>query len=342
MSDSGEPEAEFNTGLYGDLIVKKRIVLLIALLLLLSCLPACSAPPSSGPEGGPLRIVATIFPAWDWVRNVLGDNPGGAELTLLLENGVDMHSFQPSAADILKISACDLFIYVGGASDQWVEDALAEAVNPKMVKLSLLEALGSRAREEELAEGMEAEEAEAGPEYDEHIWLSLRNAALLTQRISRALEDLDGQNAAVYRQNTEAYLEKLNALDGEYRAAVDAAPTDTLLFADRFPFRYLTEDYGLRYYAAFAGCSAETEASFETVAFLAGKAEELDLPAVLTIDGTDHRLAETVAENTRGGTRKLLCMDSMQSVSGKDIQNGANYLDIMESNLAVLREALGA
>ena len=321
--------------------MKKAIAALLALCLALSALTACSATPQRQ-EDGTLHIVATIFPEYDWVRNILGDNPAGAELTLLLDNGVDMHSFQPSAADILNISTCDLFLYVGGESDQWVADALAEAVNPDMVVVNLMDALGDQVREEEIVEGMEADgdEAEDGPAYDEHVWLSLRSAAALCDAIEGALEAVDPDHADIYRANTDDYQAKLSALDAAYQAAVDDASQKTLLFGDRFPFRYLTEDYGLSYYAAFVGCSAETEASFETITFLAQKVDELGLHSVLTIDGSDGRLADTIVQATRTKDQEVLTLNSLQSTSGQDIEAGVTYLSLMEDNLAVLERAL--
>ena len=294
-----------------------------------------------------ISIVTTIFPEYDWVMNVLGENPSNAEVTMLLDNGVDLHSFQPTADDIMKIASCDLFIYVGGESDEWVEDALAEAVNEDMVVINLLDVLGDTVVEEEIVEGMEGEEEECeegeeeeGPEYDEHVWLSLRNAAALTRAIADAVESVDEDNADVYEANAEAYINELNALDEEYVTAVEEAQGDTLLFGDRFPFRYMTEDYGLNYYAAFVGCSAETEASFETIMFLADKVDELQLSSVMTIEGTDHRIAQTIIENTESGDQQVLTLDSMQSVTAQDVDNGASYLDIMRENLEVLRQAL--
>jgi zinc transport system substrate-binding protein len=325
--------------------VKKAIPLILAALLLLGGLSACGGNQQPAAESGKLKIVTTIFPIYDWVMNVLGDDPAEAEVTLLLGSGVDLHSFQPSAADILRISTCDLFVYVGGESDAWVDDALKEAVNKDMTVVNLMDALGDAVKEEETVEGMEAEEEEGegeeeGPEYDEHVWLSLRNAADLTNSIANALATVDAAHAEAYRANAAAYITKLNGLDAEYRAAVDAAPVKTLLFGDRFPFRYLVDDYGLDYYAAFVGCSAETEASFETITFLARKADELSLPAVCTIEGTDKRIAETVVANTQTKDQKILILDSMQSVTAKDAAAGTTYLSIMEGNLAVLKEAL--
>ena len=323
--------------------MKKFTALLLTFVLFLSLCPVSGL----AEEAGKIRVVTTIFPIYDWVREIAGDT-GNTEITLLLDSGVDLHSFQPSAQDILKVATCDLFIYVGGESDKWAEDALAEAVNPDMVVISLVEALGENAKAEEIVEGMEAEEEEEEgeegeeeePEIDEHVWLSLRNAQVFTSAIADALAQKDSANADSYRANAEAYGAKLAALDAAYAEAVDSAAHKTLLFGDRFPFRYLTDDYGLAYYAAFAGCSAETEASFETVIFLAKKTDELQLPAVLTIEGKDHRIAETIIGSTADKNRKLLTLNSMQGTTANDTEQGATYLKIREDNLAVLKEAL--
>ena len=230
-----------------------------------------SAQSASQSGSKPLKIVTTIFPEYDWVREILGDKADHAEVTMLLDNGVDLHSYQLTADDIIKISDCDLFIHVGGESDGWVEDALKEAANKDMQVINLLDVLGEQVKEEEVVEGMEAEEEESEdedePEYDEHVWLSLKNAETLCNAITDALEEIDPANKDAYAANTASYLEKLAALDGEYQTVVDNAARKTVLFGDRFPFRYLVDDYGLSYYAAFAGCSAETEASFETYFF---------------------------------------------------------------------------
>lgn len=314
----------------------------LSVLLTAALLTGCAAPaPTSTPETAPaskLRVVATIFPVYDWVREVTGPDNQDLDLTLLLDGSTDLHSYQPTAEDVAAISACDLFIYVGGASDAWVEDALAQSANPERRTLNLMELLGSRVYTEETVEGMEPEKEEdhGQEETDEHIWMSLRNAWELSAAIADTLGELDPANAARYTANANAYGEQLNELDAQYIATVEAAPGKTLLFADRFPFRYLAEDYGLNYYAAFPGCSAETEASFETVAFLSDKAAELNLPAVLTIEGSDGRIAETVVQNA-GGDRPVLTMNAMQGT----MEDGATYLSVMQDNLGVLRQALG-
>ncbi|MCR4731428.1 MAG: zinc ABC transporter substrate-binding protein [Saccharofermentans sp.] len=537
--------------------MKKLLSVVVAAFLAVGSLTACSSAGANGKNK--IKIVTTIFPEYDWVMNVLGENPAGAEVTMLLDNGVDLHSFQPTATDIMKISSCDLFVYVGGESDDWVEDALKEATNKDMVVINLLDVLGDKVKEEEVVEGMQegehhhdheggeedhdhehsheeekeiteadikprevsefagewqslypvlmtgaldeyvkyqaekksitVEESRAqieakwncgvktikiegnsitlyyddgtkatgtyeyagfatkkddtgkitsirheflrtsgdGPkyvmlndhghepadsvehfhiyfgdnnfdelvtttsnpffvdakldakgcldnvmgheqghdhssqeteadhdhehdhehhheegeiEYDEHVWLSLRNAQVLVQSISDAMQKIDSANAATYKKNSDSYIESLKSLDNDYKAVVDAASNKTILFGDRFPFRYMVDDYGLTYYAAFVGCSAESEASFETITFLSKKVDELKLPVVLTIEGKDHRIAETIVQNTASKDQKIMTLDSMQSASTADYKGGTTYLSIMKANLSVLTEAL--
>lgn len=508
--------------------MKKMIPLFLVLTMVVGLLAGCgkkNAAETGESDSNKLSVVTTIFPEYDWVKEILGDKTGSTDLTMLLDNGVDLHSYQPTADDIVKISDCDLFIYVGGESDKWVDDALKEATNKDMKVIDLLEVLGDSVKTEETVEGMQetehahdhskevstfedhevqdrslsdwagswqsaypfaldgtlddafaamAEEGEmtadeyktyyqngyktditnidiegdhvaftyedgkkvgsdykyigyyiqnwstgtkaamyrfeavdrtsgapvciefndhmiesAAPEHfhirmsnesfdaiidpekswptffpadmtgeelcehmeghghahgkeaDEHVWLSLKNTKTLVAAIADALQELDPDNKDTYAANTSAYIEKLSALDGAYQSAVDGAARKTVLFGDRFPFRYLVDDYGLSYYAAFAGCSAESEASFETVSFLAKKVDELKLPCVLTIEGKNHKLAETIVQSTAGKKQKVLTMDSMQSMTSKDAANGATYLSVMEQNLSVLKEALG-
>lgn len=329
--------------------MKRVLAIIIAAAFAIGSLAACgnrSAEEGSAAKGTgapeKLQIVTTIFPVYDWVQNILGENAPHAEVTMLLDNGVDLHSYQPTVEDIMKISTCDLFVYVGGESDAWVSDALEEAVNPDMVVVNLLELLGDSVKEEELKEGMQEDkhEHEEDAEYDEHVWLSLRNAEVLCEKIEQALEEIDPDCADIYQKNLESYNGKLQALDAEYEAVVSKASVKTLLFGDRFPFRYLVDDYGLDYFAAFVGCSAETEASFETITFLAGKVDELSLHTVLTIEGGDGRIAETIVQTSKAKDAKVLSLNSMQSVTAKDVQAGSTYLSMMEENLKVLEEAL--
>lgn len=338
--------------------MKKFVMLLMAVALLLNvCVPAALA------ESRPVKIVTTIFPIYDWVREIAGTETD-MELTMLLDSGVDLHNYQPTAQDILKIAQCDLFIFVGGESDEWTEDVIATAQNKDMVVINLLEALGEDVKEEEIVEGMEHEHhhdededhdehdhdedhdehehhhEEEEAEYDEHVWLSLRNAEKLVQVIADALCEIDADRAAAYRANAESYAEELNALDAAYEAMVSEAAYKTVLFGDRFPFRYMMDDYGLTYFAAFTGCSAETEASFQTILFLAQKLDELGLPAVLTIENPKTRMPETIVSSTQAKNQKILSMDSMQGVTAQEVQKGVTYLSVMENNLTILKEAL--
>lgn len=518
--------------------MKKLLYCLLAVVVTATLFAGCSnqaaddenasnVPKSGNSSSETIKIVSTIFPQYDWVRQILGDNADNAELTLLLNSGVDLHSYQPTVDDIVAISTCDMFIYVGGESDAWVEDALAAASNEDMVVINLLEVLGDAVVEEEIIEGMEHDhdhsheeidpdnigdrelsyyaedwvtienalnsgamdgyvqhnaeanetdfdsqmtafqthwasdypafeitenglvldgtavayryagyelivgddsvtvwygyeavdtmgvapkfiafndhtaesddhdhehehedehdhekpshfhmrygdeslsalveiegwaptyflssmsneavaEAMSGhshdeAELDEHVWLSLRHAQTLTTYIADKLGEVDPENSAVYTANANTYNGKLSALDAEYQSVVDSASIKTLLFADRFPFRYLVDDYNLDYYAAFSGCSAETEASFETIVFLATKINELRLENILVIESSDKSIAETVSENTNDKNQQILVLDSIQSVTSSGIASGATYLSAMESNLAVLEEAL--
>lgn len=468
-------------------------------------------------------IVTTTFPQYDWVRQILGDKIDDVELTLLMDDGVDLHSYQPTVDDIAKISTCDMFIYVGGESDTWVNNVLDTALNKDIIAINMVESLGDKVKEEEIIEGMEhdhghsheidandvhdrplsdwagtwatienalesgaldeyikhnAEEsgndfevqkasyserwksefkefeitdssidfgnglteykyagykllesdsgssvwygfeaansssiprfiafndhgtggsghdedehddhedehdtphfhlrygneslealtsienwsptfflsdatgeeiAEAmsghshGHESDEHVWLSLKNAEILATCIQKELATLDSENASTYAANLEDYTTKLTQLDNEYKSVVDNASNKTLLFGDRFPFRYLVDDYNISYFAAFSGCSAESEASFETVAFLSNKTDELNLKNIMVIENSDQSIAKTIIDNTSNKDQKILVMDSIQSVTSQSISSGDTYLSIMERNLEVLKEAL--
>lgn len=338
--------------LIGDTFMKKFLGVIAAVLSVVIIFVACSNGRSNNENAiknnennTKLSVVTTIFPEYDWVRQILGENQANVDLTMLLDKGVDLHSYQPSADDMVKISKCDLFVYVGGESDAWVDDALKSAQNKNMKVINLLDVLGNSVKEEEQVEGMQAEKEEEegeeeGPEYDEHVWLSLKNAKTLCSSIADALCELDSKNADVYKKNLNEYTKNLDALDKEYQQAVNGAKYDTLVFGDRFPFRYMVDDYSLKYYAAFVGCSAETEASFQTIKFLANKVDELGVTTVLTIENPKHKIAQTVVENTKEKNQKILALNSMQSVTSDDVKNGETYLNVMQSNLDVLKQAL--
>ena len=336
--------------------MKKILALTLCVLVFAGILSSCSV----NKKSDKIEIVTTIFPEYDWVREIVGENNDRVNITMLIDSGADLHSYQPTADDIVKVATCDLFIYVGGESDAWVADVLKTAKNPDMIVVNLLDVLGDKVKEEEVKEGMEAEDEhdrdhdeeeehdhehehhhdEDEPEFDEHVWLSLKNAVDLTRYVAEKIKTLDPDHANAYAANTAAYVAKLQALDAKYAAAVNEGTVKTLLFGDRFPFRYLVDDYGLDYFAAFVGCSAESEASFETIVFLSNKVDELHLKAIMQIESADGKIANTIRNQTQTKDQTVLTLDSMQSVTAKDVKNGTTYLGVMERNLEVLKEAL--
>ena len=305
---------------------------------------------SKSEETKKLSIVTTIFPAYDWVKQVVGDNKN-VEISFLIDKGVDLHSYQASAADIAKITDSDLFVYVGGESDDWAEDIIKE--NPNLNYINMVDSIGEAALAEELVEGMQDEEEhdneseehaneegeheEGEEEIDEHVWLSIKNAETIVSAIEAKLAEIDPDNKAEYEKNANDYLAKLDELDKEYKDTLSSIQNKTIIVGDRFPFRYLVNEYGIKYYAAFKGCDAGSEASFETVKFLANKMDELNMSDIFIIDGSKGDLAKTIVENTKDKNAKVLVLDSMQSTKSSD---NASYLDIMKKNLEVLKEVL--
>ena len=305
---------------------------------------------SNSEETKKLSIVTTIFPAYDWVKQVVGDNKN-VEISFLIDKGVDLHSYQASAADIAKITDSDLFVYVGGDSDDWAEDIIKE--NPNLNYINMVDSIGEAALAEELVEGMQDEEEhdneseehaneegeheEGEEEIDEHVWLSIKNAETIVSAIEAKLAEIDPDNKAEYEKNANDYLAKLDELDKEYKDTLSSIQNKTIIVGDRFPFRYLVNEYGIKYYAAFKGCDAGSEASFETVKFLANKMDELNMTDIFIIDGSKGDLAKTIVDNTKDKNANVLVLDSMQSTKSSD---NASYLDIMKKNLEVLKEVL--
>lgn len=341
------------------IIMKNRIFgLVMASVLIVSAFCGCGASrtaadsdqkggsvPQNAANAAAYSIVCTTFPQYDWIRNIIGDDSDKFQLTMLLDQGTDLHSYQPTAEDIAKIADADMFVYVGGESDGWVESALKEATNKDMKVVNMLDALGTAVKEEEVVPGMQAEEKEEteegeGHENDEHVWLSLRNAVTLTDVLSEDIQEIDPANKEDYVENAGKYVDKLNDLDGRYALTISKGKHQAILFGDRFPFRYMADNYGLTYYAAFVGCSAESEASFETITFLAQKVDDLKLPVILTIEGADHNIAESIKNATESKNQEILTMNSMQSVTAEDVADGETYLNMMEDNLNVLSQAL--
>ena len=306
--------------------IKCAAAAILAAFMLLSV--GCGAP--NVKRSGKINVLCTVFPLYDWARNIAGNT---AEVSLLNENGADMHSYQPTAADIVRLHSCDILIYTGGESEKWVAEVIKQSSNENLKALNLIELLGDKAVTER-EEG--AERRENGDETDEHIWLSLKNAEILTDKIAAALSGADNKNKDIYKTNAAKYAERLATLDKEYTETLKNARHKTLIFADRFPYRYFTEDYGLDYYAAFPGCSAETEASFETVIFLAKKADE-NGDCIFITETSNGDIARAVNRNTAKKNKKILTLDSMQSVNKKDIKNGMTYISVMQKNLETLK-----
>ena len=335
------------------MFIRKTGIISLAMAVAAAGLTGCGASRESDTAAvtggantsGKLSVVCTIFPEYDWVKQVMGDHADEANVTYLLSSGTDLHNYQPTASDIMSISSCDIFIHVGGESDKWVEDALDEAVNKDMQVIDLMELLGDSAKEEEIKEGMEAEEEEEDGgdevEYDEHVWLSLKNAKVVCSAISEALSKADPDNAADYSSSLDDYTKKLDDMDESFRAVTENAENKTLIFGDRFPFRYLFDDYGLDYYAAFVGCSAESEASFSTISFLSDKLNELECDTIFTIENSDKSIAEAVIRNSDRKDCTVAELNSIQSVSMNDVNSGVTYLSLMQQNCDVLAGYLG-
>lgn len=314
--------------------MKRLLPVLCALLLLAACGPA--APPE---ESDRLQIAATVFPAYDFARAAAGDR---ADVTLLLPPGAESHSYEPTPADILRVQNCDLFIYLGGESDAWV-DAILSAIEPKGETLRMIDCV--ELLEEETVEGMQGGHDHDHEEdhghlgevvgMDEHVWTAPRNAAAITRAIGERLSALDPADAAAYTKGAEAYAGELETLDRDFTAFFRSRPDRTIVFGDRFPLRYFADAYGLNYYAAFPGCGAQTEPSAATVAFLTEKVREEGLPAVWYIEFSNHLVADSIAE--AAGVETSL-FHTCHNVARADLEAGATYLTLMRANLEALRE----
>ncbi len=324
--------------------MKRMISILLALVISAAALCGCS--PIGSQDG--LKIACTVFPLYDWMRQLTAGSDN-IELILIADNGVDMHSYQPTTGDIVDISTCDMLVYVGGDSEEWVEETADRSGNERMRRTAMLDILGEDALCAAPHEHSEENEDHGHAHHhhhdedakDEHVWLSPLTAIRLCAELTEVLCEVEPEGAEMYRSNCERYTAALSALDESYRQASEDAAANTLLFADRFPFRYLAADYGIEYHAAFDGCEAETEASFETVARLAAEVDAHRLDYVLIIDGSEDALAHTIINSSARHDAQILALDSLQSVSAEDISGGVTYLSVMEDNLVILRQALG-
>lgn len=342
----------------------KRILFIVLLIASILFVGACGKKVatenvSDSSDSKKIKIVTTIYPEYDWVSNIIKGNEEKFDLSILMTSGVDLHNFQPTAKDILDIGTADLFIYVGGESDKWAEGAIRQAANKNLKSINLMELLKDKVKVEELKEGMEEDEHhdeeedgeeyhegededhhEEEIEYDEHVWLSLENAMIVCADLKNEIATLDADNADVYDRNLTAYLAELRNLNEEYKTVVNGAKRKVLLFGDRFPFRYMVDDYGLDYFAAFKGCAAETEASFKTIKFLSDKLGEENLPYVMKIERSDEKIARAVIENSSKKDATIETMYSVQAVSSDEIKSGETYLTYMRKNLEVLKKVL--
>ena len=281
---------------------------------------------------------------------VIGDE---SEVSMLLKPGVEMHSYEPTPEDIINIKKADLFIYVGGESDEWVKDLLKDNEIPEAKTLRLMDLVETK--EEELSEGMEEHEhehehehddghkhedefgSENEVEYDEHIWTSPVNAIKLVSGIKDRLAQIHPENASAYTKNADAYIAHLSSIDQQIREVVRASNKKELIFGDRFPFRYFVDEYGLDYYAAFPGCSEQTEASSQTIAFLINIAKTSNVNTILKIELTSDKLAKSIADEVGAS---IMVLNAAHNISSDDFEKGVTYADIMERNIEVLREAL--
>lgn len=321
--------------------MKRWIPLLLCALLLTGCGQTAPAPA----DDGRLKIVTTVFPAYDFARAAGGEL---ADVTLLLPPGAESHSYEPTPADILAVQDCDLFIYLGGESDAWV-DTILSAVEPRGAVMRMIDCVDLL--EEETVEGMQAQPGHDHDheehddhdshglgqvvEMDEHVWTSPRNAAVITRAVGEKLAELDGANAALYRANAEDYAARIDELDGKFAAFFDSQPSRTIVFGDRFPLRYFAEEYDLDYYAAFPGCGTQTEPSAATIAFLTEKVAEEHIPTVWYIEFSNHLVADSIAE--AAGTQTAM-FHTCHNVSGQELAEGATYLSLMEGNLETLKQ----
>ncbi|MDU1772307.1 MAG: metal ABC transporter substrate-binding protein [Dialister micraerophilus] len=321
--------------------MKKLLACALAASVAIFGLTACSNQDKA--DAHKLKIVTTNFAEYDFARQITGDK---ADVKMLLKPGAESHSYEPSPQDIKTIQDSDLFVYVGGDSDEWVGDIL-ESMDKKPNTFKLMDAVDLM--EEEVKEGMvhehhhddehehEHEEHADEPEMDEHVWTSPVNAIKIVEKMSAEIIKLDPNNADTYKKNTEEYIKKLQKLDGEFREVVNNGKRKEIVVGDRFPFLYFVKEYGIEYYAAFPGCSKDTDTNPATIAFLTEKVKEDNIPVVFHIELSNEQMSKAIAEAT-GAKSELL--NAVHNISDEDFKKGVTYIDLMEHNVEVLKEAL--
>lgn len=315
----------------------KKIVAFLICASMTVCAVSCGDSLGQKNEDGKLSVVTTIFPQYDFVRQIAGDN---VHLTMLLKPGAESHTYEPTPQDIVKIQECDLFIYNGGEGDVWV-DSMLESLDKKVDTIALMDCVETV--EEEIVEGMQEEEHdhehedEAEPELDEHVWTSPVNAEKIVSVISEKLCEKDNDNAETYKTNTDKYLSELEKLDEKFKEIVSDGKRRTMVFGDRFPFRYFADAYDIEYFAAFPGCSSESEPSASTIAFLIDKIEKENIPVIFSIEFSSKKIANTLSEAT---SAQILEFHSCHNVTTEDLKNGETYVSIMSKNADNLEKSL--
>ena len=278
------------------------------------------------------KIISSSFVGYDFVRAISGND---SDVSMLLKPGAEAHSFEPTPEDIIDIKNADLFIYTGGESEIWIKKLLENNEIPKEKTLRLMDFI--ELKKEETPKGSEESENDDNDEYDEHIWTSLTNAKIILTEIKNKLISLYPEKEQLFEENYKNYFERLEKIDKEIKKVVSKSDKNELIFGDRFPFRYFVDEYDLKYYAAFPGCSEQTEASSNTISLLVKEAKEKDIHVVLKIELTSDKLAKTIADELNA---KVLELNSAHNISQTDFENGKTFADIFEENVEVLREAL--
>ena len=299
--------------------MKKAFLFVLVMVLLTGCANTGDKKHIGGTEK--TEIVCTIFPVYDWLGNIIGENQDRFSVNLL-GGGADIHSYQPTAEDITKIQTCDLLFFVGGESDEWIREVIE---GRDVYSVSLMDMVREDLKKEN------------SKEYDEHVWLSVDMAEEIVETLADIICRFDYEKAADYKRNAEIYEEKLERLDDEYERMAGGFLKKTVIVADRFPFLYMMDDYDIEYFAAFPGCSSDTEASFETIARLSEKVKELKKETLIVIENSKQNIAETIIQNSDGVAKNTVLMNSFQSV---DLKNDGGYIEIMRENLASLKKAL--
>mgnify|MGYP006069038471 CR=1 FL=1 len=329
--------------------MNKKVNLMIIIIFISFIFVGCSTTKENDimSNNNKINIVTTIFPTYDFVRQIGGEN---VNVTMLLKPGEESHSYEPTPKDILNIQNSDLFIYVGGENDFWVDEILNSMGNNKPQTLKLLDITNTL--EEEIVEGMEdnhdhSHEDDHNHDHDhrhedevsidEHVWTSPKNSILIVKEINKILSEKDEKNSNMYNVNAENYIKSLENLDQEFRQVVNNSKRKTILFGDRFPFIYFAKEYGIDYYAAFSGCSTETEASPKTITFLINKVKEEQIPVVFTIEFSNGKIADTIVEATN--TKKMM-LNSGHNLTKEQLESGVTFLSLMKENVDILREAL--